>query len=524
MRKQLLYLTNKQLTARMWHNGGLSDGQTFAQDAAGLQALSDYVMLDKHVPILLLIDVIEEDFQRDTLPHVIGSARQNLIDRRLQQLYRDTPFRHASFQGRQKTGRKDDLVMFNALTNAALLKPWLDTIIATQVPIEGIYSAALLSAQLFAKLGLGKEPVLLATHQSSGLRQNYFQDGHLRLSRLVQFAEQDPAAVAKLALDEINKTKLFLTNIRLLQRGEKLNVVVLDQAQTLTSLEQLIPGAETSDYRLIDVGQAQHLFGQKADAHEHAIDTLILAQLVKHKPKSHYKISGQSHAYLLWKTRLTLYALSAVALASGIVLGGLNTIDAIDAGWQLHQLRLDTAHNEQRYQAIVNNMPKTAIEPQQMQAAVNVVEMIQAHHSSPKALLNIISQALNHRPELTLDELTWEVAENSLVDPAAGEPPPAPVAEPGVAAPISAGLIGIPNQPIETVILKGQVLPFYKNYRAAIQSVNQLSSDLMRTKGIQVEVVRMPLDTRPTMPLFGQEGDPEENATANFELKIVWKI
>lgn len=520
MRKQVLYLTNKQLTARFWQNGRLSDAQNFVQDEAGLQALANYLALDKHVPILLLIDLIEEDFQRESIPHVIGSMRNNLIERRLQQLYRDTPFRHASFQGRQKTGRKDDQMLFNALTNATFLKPWLDAILATQVPLEGIYSASLLSAQLFAKLHLGKEPVLLTTHQSSGLRQNYFQDGYLRLSRLIQITEKDPDKVAQLAIDEITKTKLFLANIRLLQRGQPLNVVVLDQPETLNSLQKLIPGSETSDYRFINSDEARYLFGQRSDPDNNVLDTLILTQLASNKPTSHYKITGQSHAFLLWKTRITLYALSATAIAAGLIWSGSNTIDAIDAGWQLRQLHLDTANNVQRYQAIINNMPKTLVNPQDMQSAVNLHELIQQHHSSPKPLINIISQVMNRLPQLKLDELSWEVSDTLDT----GATNVAPVAEPGVAIPISAGLIGIPVQPSEVVVLKGEVLPFSKNYRSAINSVNQLSTELMRYKGIQVDIIRMPIDTRPSMPLIGEEGNPDAPSVANFELKIVWKI
>ncbi len=104
-RKQLLYLTNDQLTAYQWEKGSHSIGHIFPNDEDGWEDFSLYLGGSHNTLTYLLADLVEEDFQRDTLPHVLGRSRQALVQRRLSQLYRDTPYRQAIRQGREESGR-----------------------------------------------------------------------------------------------------------------------------------------------------------------------------------------------------------------------------------------------------------------------------------------------------------------------------------------------------------------------------------------------------------------------------------
>ncbi len=516
MRKHLLYLTNTQLTARMWQNGRLSAQVSFSNEAAGWQALSGYLSDFKHVPVFLLMDLIEEDFQRDTIPHVLGNTRKNLIERRLSQLYRDTPFRTYSHQGREKTSRKDDVMLFNALTNAPLIKPWIDAIHQQQVPLAGIFSAALLSTLLFKQFNLGTEPVLLITRQSSGMRQNFFQGGYLRFSRLIQLSSDEPAAIAAIASQEITKTRLFLANARLLQRGESLYIVAIDNPETLHSMQAV--DTEASTYRYLSLNEAERQLGLKALPDNRLADTLLLALLAKKSPVSHYPLQEQSHTYMLWQLRILLYFLSAATVAGCVLWSSSNMLETIAAARQFNQQQQATLNNQQRYADIVASMPKTLVNPHDMKAAVDLHELLLKNNSNPKDLLRLISQVLDHMPQLRLDELSWEVSElKDLAEPVVAATPQGP------ATPPMATLIGLPVRPAEIAILKASVIPFEHNYRSALDSLNQLVAELKTNNHLQVSVVRLPLDTRSTVSLIGEAGHENANAAASFELKILWK-
>jgi len=517
LRKHLFYLTNSGLTARMWQRGRFSDAQTFQNDEAGWEALSAYLTASLHVPIFILVDLIEEDFHRDTIPHVIGRTRKNLIERRLLQLYRDTPFRHASNQGREKTGRKDDFMLFNALTNAPLLKTWVDIILNRQVPIAGVYSTALLCSALFKKLKLGKEPMLFITHQSAGLRQSFFNDGYLRFSRLTVLPSQDPEEVAEIARTEIEKTRLFLANTRQLQRGEALHIVALDNAETLSSMQAQNSFVESVDYRCIDPSEARRTFGHMAERDQRVFDTLFLNVLATNTPTSHYAVQEQSHAYTLWKARIIMYFLSGAMLVGSLFWSGANALDAIDATNQVKLLQTESAQNERRYREIVASMPAAEINPHDMKSAVDLHEMITNNRSTPEQILQEISRVLNRSPQLYLEELSWEVSDNINPPAAAGTP-----AVQGAPTSLSASLIGVPVRPFEVVQMKGEIRPFKNDYRSALDIVKQFSDALMMDKHIQVSTVREPIDIRSSVALSGQAGNLDNNTPVRFELKITW--
>jgi len=73
--KHLLYLTNHQLTTTIWDKGALSASRTFDNYASGWQRFSEYLAAYRDVPAYLLTDVVEEDFQRENIPHVLDAQK-----------------------------------------------------------------------------------------------------------------------------------------------------------------------------------------------------------------------------------------------------------------------------------------------------------------------------------------------------------------------------------------------------------------------------------------------------------------
>ncbi len=524
--KHLLYLTNTQLTARMWDAGRLPEGVHFQNDADGWEAFSDYILLSKDIPVYFLIDLIEEGFHQDKVPHVFGNLRKSLIKRRLAQLYHDTPYRHARQHGREKTGRKDDIMLFSALTNAPLIKPWVDATQKHHVPVAGVYSVALLSSLLFKKLHLGKEPLLFLTHHSTGLRQNFFHDEYLRFSRLIHLPTENTDEVAKLTFQEITKTKLFLANAHLLKRDEVLKIIVLDNSEMQLSIQMWGAQSESAISHFISPAEAGHALGLKHYVESNYADTLFLSLLATETPPNHYPQEEQNLAYFLWKTRLFLYALSGATMAGCLVWSVANMTDTIEAGNKINQMEELIQKDQVLYQRIVNSMPVTLTNPHDMKSAVALYDLMRKNNSSPNRMLALISRALERIPQIRLNELNWET-DDKVGLPAtevAGSVPAPPAADQNNAAiPIPATLIGIPVKPAEVVVLKGEVTPFDKDYRMALESVNQLSAELMRNKHIEVTVVRLPLDIRPSMELDGKTGSNEDAVKANFELRIIWK-
>ncbi|MHB1591107.1 MAG: hypothetical protein ACYCTW_06195, partial [Sulfuricella sp.] len=309
-RRQLLYLTNNQLTAYRWERGSLSSGHTFPNDETGWAAFSLHLAGSQNTPTYLLADLIEEDFQLGNLPHVLGRSRRTLVQRRLGQLYRDTPYRQAIQQGREEHGRKDDRMLFSALTNVELLKPWLDAILKQKAPLAGIYSPALLSAALIKKLGLASDNLLLVTHQSSGLRQSFFQGSALKFSRLTPLADHNPDTVADTTARETANTRQFLASARLLPRGATLDAVILAHGEGLQRLQSACQDMPAMVHRFLDLADAAALLGLKNPGSVSLCDPLFLSLLGHAIPASYYAQAQQTRCFRLWQARLVLYILS----------------------------------------------------------------------------------------------------------------------------------------------------------------------------------------------------------------------
>jgi len=160
MARTLLFLCAENFQAYLWSAKGLSLAHEFSNDADGRERFAAFLE-QNHNPTYLLVDIIEEDFHLETIPHLIGPSRTALIDRKYEQYYRSTPFRQATLLKRQSEGRRDDEYLFSALTNPQRITPWLEALLEHHVPLAGIYSIPNISAPLLKDIK--SEHILLLT-------------------------------------------------------------------------------------------------------------------------------------------------------------------------------------------------------------------------------------------------------------------------------------------------------------------------------------------------------------------------
>ncbi|SHG71355.1 hypothetical protein [Massilia sp. CF038] len=521
MQKQLFYLTNQELVAYAWQGKALTRIDSYNNDDEGRRRLGAYLEHAESVPSYLLVDVIEEDFQRDTAPHVSGRAREALLERKLLQLYRDTPYRQATLQGRDKEGRKDDRYLFNALTNPELPRSWLLVMQKQRVPLVGIYSLASLSQLLFDKLKLGSGAVLLVSHQSSGLRQSFFQDGALRFSRLTPLFDHAPERLAEAFRVETAKTRQFMANSRLLARGVQVQVVVLARQDNLTALAGGMQGNAEVSYLPIDLEQARTVLRSGQFDTSAECDPLTLSLLASTRVPSHFPLRDLKHFYQLLQARLLLYGLSGAVALAAVVWAALDVNSIFALRREEARLDQEAAATEQRYQQIVKNMPVTQVSPHNMKSVVELAAMLDNNVPLPNAQMAQLSAVLNGIPEIKVTKLTWNAVEAATlqleVDPNA--PPPGPLED--FSPP--PGLLGMPDKTAQTVLLEGEIVPFKGDYRAAIDSVARFAAQLNRNRGVHADVTLQPLDTRPGVKLEKSAGAEDGDGQAVFTLKITWK-
>ncbi|HEU4843018.1 MAG TPA: hypothetical protein VFT05_02035 [Burkholderiaceae bacterium] len=515
----LLYLTSEQLCVYHWRLGKLTAGPCFAPDQDGIDAFMDYIAAAPGGPCWLLTDLIEEDYQRVTLPHVSGKAGRQMLQRRLGQQYRATPYRHVSIQGREAEGRRDDIALLSGLTNPAIVQPWIAALEALKAPLAGLYTTTLMSDLLRRKLDLRDEHLLLVTEQSGGLRQSYFRAGQLKFSRLTLAIDRDGAPV-NVAV-ETGKTLQFLTSVHLIERGDVLHTVIVTPSVQVERLSALCRNGPETAYRFVALETAAARVGL-ADTPRLA-DMLLLKLLGAELPRSHYTLGAARRYYQLWWARVAMYGASAAILACTLLWAAVSLWRAGEADHAATRMRAETARFERQYQSVMSDMPPAVARTASMKAAVAIERMLAEQGPAPLPMVRMLSEALDQAPLIKLNRLDWHVnlpgagpASSSMPAPADGGATPAPVAS---------QLLGLPTAPPQALHVEAEIGGPQDDYRAALDAMRQFAQRLAALPHVTVEIESQPLDTRPNVKLSGKAGMVAGGAAAEtpkFALNLVW--
>ena len=91
-----------------WYNGRIASSYLFDINDEGREYFERYLRQTPNSPIYIMVDVFEEEYRRETIPHVFGPDRQALLSRKQDRLFRDTPYTYTQTQGREEEGRRDE--------------------------------------------------------------------------------------------------------------------------------------------------------------------------------------------------------------------------------------------------------------------------------------------------------------------------------------------------------------------------------------------------------------------------------
>lgn len=277
--------------------------RAFQPDEEDLKGFEYLLANSEPMPAKILVDMIEEDFRRETIPHVNVLDRQSLINRMLDRHYRDEVYVHAERIGRASEGRKDDRLLLSALTNSGLMAPWLERLEKFGVKLAGIWSLPLLTEKVVKSLLQDEEHVLIVSRQvRSALRFSYFSKGKLLLSRQAKFDRdmwdnEDFAGVIANLERGTEEIYNFLLNQRMLKASEKLQVFFILQDDNLEEARSIIREQERVQFTFVGL---QQLFKQVGlqNSENLGADALFSYQCYRASPLvDHYATVEQKAPY-----------------------------------------------------------------------------------------------------------------------------------------------------------------------------------------------------------------------------------
>ena len=539
MTKHFLYLTNDKLVALLWKSGAIVGRDIFLASDAESTAFIEYLGRHREVPTFFIIDLIEEDFRLDTIPHLRGGDANVVMTRKLAQLYRGTTFRHSIIQGREEEGRRDDKVLYHAITNADLLTPWLTVLERAHVPLEGIYSSPVLSALLAKELDIFTPHMLLVTIVPDfGLRQTYFQNRQIKFSRLTQIIYDESKSVGALIAAETGRTWQYLDSLRFFTGSDNLEVCMLIHERDRAMVAEATRSFPLLKFRFLDINEVANKVGLKpAPTSSHAEE--VLAHLfAQGSPENHFAEPALTRFATFRRARMGLFGFTAAALVAG----------AMGAAFNLYQVAQVSNEGGQRtriasgvlneYQAISAEMRnETAASDTVRDAGIFYGNQIRPQPATPVGFLRELGNVLGSFPRVQLVQVVWSTSHDATVTPGF-----TPMAQQGAlavrskpnintanaaAAPSSAAQgqtdlnPPLPGNKFQIGIIEAAITPFNGDFRQANAEINRLVESINRSESLKASVIGMPLDTRINTTIQG--GIDDRQATANearFTLRV----
>jgi hypothetical protein len=520
---RVFLVSRGRLAAYRWQRGRVEDPLLFLADEDGLTQFALYLQHEPDEPARILVDAVEEEFRADTIPHVLGGDRRALVRNKLSRLFRDATYSHAIFQGREAAGRRDDRVLFAALIRPDLLTPWVALINQYRVRLAGIYSLPILSQGLVKPLEIDSGQVLLVTQQAAGsLRQTFFRDGQLKLSRLAVLPRSDPRAQASHVLGEVERVRRYLNSLRLLAQDVPLEVHLVARDPLLTDVRRQAPDSLTTRHHLVAVEDAAVRIGMKGSYASPYADRLFVHWLARHPPGNHYAAPAQTRYHRLGQIR-TAMRVASVALLVGVAgWSGVRALEGLVAARETETVRAQAAFFRERYRVASERLPPAPADSRGLEGALEAAAALERYRTSPLDMMRTLSAGLEAFTSLRIEDIAWVAS----TDPEGRVGDSAPARRPTLEEMLGGTRARRESDTLyQLAAVKGRVQPFDGDYRAALELIGRFADRLREQPGVEtVEVISLPLDIGSERRLLGDAGADMSQSTAGFELRVVLRV
>ena len=533
--RRVFFVSNARLAVHHREGGKLLEPFSFSADEEGLARFAHYLERRPDDVTYVVAGVVEEEFREAAVPHVLGRDRRTLLRTKSAKLFPGTRYVHSTRLGRAPGGRRDDRVLFSAITRPGVLAPWLGPIARHEVPLAGIYSPAVLTGAMLKAVGAEGGHVLVVSFQSGGgLRQTCFLRGRLRLSRLAAMPEPAAGRAGAHVLAEIEKTCRYLDSLRPDGVGATADagrpeVFLLSHGGALDALRREIGGDPRTGPTLVDLAGVARRLGMRRWGGEAEADRLFVHALARRPAPNHYATPEETRRFSMLRARAFLKAASVLLMAGGCLFGGVTLLEGVVAGGYARALALQAALYEDRYRRARATLPPAPAEPEEIARVVSVASALQARRGDPRDLLALVSEALSAFPRVRIESVSWRTSGDAEAEVAAAGRPggrggpggsgeSSGSGEPGASSRAGDERAG-PDTLFHLALVSARIDPFDGDYRAAIDTIHRFTDALAAPPGVEhVRILALPLDLSPHRTLAG-DADAAAGA-ATFEIRV----
>jgi hypothetical protein len=517
--RRALFISAHKVAVYHWHNGDIASSYLFDTNEEGREYFNRYLSETKNSPFYILVDVFEEEFRKETIPHVFGPDRKALLGRKQDRLFRDTPYTFSEMQGREESGRRDDKLLLTAITNPGLIKPWTAMLDVQKTPIAGVYSLPLLTSS-FLKIRpeFSNHTLLVSLQSISGLRQPFVQNGELRISRLVQMPRYGTEPYAPYIADEVEKIQRYVNSLRIIPNDEALDICFLLAGDLLKESQELYEDSENIKYHLIDINELAEQAGLQTRVKTPFSDQLFISQLLKKAPTNQYAEPTERRYFSMRKIRFAMIAMSMLLMLGGVIWSGYNFVTGLSFKQQSVAAELRTKFYSARYEMARQRLPETPVEPVDLQHAVELSDTMDNYKTSPLEMVQVISKGLNRFSDIQLRNINWVTSIDPNVDVGGKR-------QTNINNTNQIGFSNVSSNETGYLFyhvsyIEGYLNPFDGDFRQAIATINEYAELLRKQSSVHdVSILTLPLDVSSTTNMQGNT--QSQGKSAEFSLRLV---
>lgn len=506
--KLILCASNQSVTVGVWSGVRLQVYETFENNEEGIEAFEVFIQRYQTAKYYVIADAYEEEYRLESLPHTSGTAKKELLERKLNQFNRNNLFRAAHFINQDKDKRRDDNYLFVALNNADFLQGWLDTLQRHNAAIVGLYLLPMISQYIVQQMKLNVPNILLCERLRSGLRQTYLSNGHVRISRMVPMTNIKPNQISYFYLTEIEKTRLYLLSQRFITEQTELQLVLPSLDSESEFIGKSISQEQEMQCKIVDFTAYAKNIDLAPDLIQQTPELLHMQLLANGNMPENLAPADYTKSNQLQNIKKGIHILTGIVILLGL----------FAVGYSLFKARLDIAEKEsfiqqtavqQRlYADVAKNFPKKPVSSQTLKQSVELATSVYDYNQrTPERMMLILSQALAKSPEVGIQRIRWVQSTNPDMPENAN-----------VKQHQSNGMLQT------LAFVSAEILNFSGDYRAALESTNRLVANLTANPQVaRVDVLQKPVNVSSLAKLKGSTQDESQSkrASAVFKLKII---
>ena len=496
-----------------WRNNDAVRRAVFEAGEEGRQGFRRYLAATSEIPFHLLVDLADEEYRQDSIPHVARRDRQALLQRRAARLFKETGYCYYKVTGRESAGRRDDRVFLSALANPGVVRQWTALLDEAGTPLAGICSLPLFSGQLLKAIACRDDGcrVLVSMQSVSGLRQTCFDNGDILFSRLVQMPGAERTSFAELIRDEVGKVLRYLDNRRPGSAGEPVHVHFLFAGDLLLELKPVLKQQDSVIHHFCDLNGLAGKDALREPASSPYGDEYYMQQLFRLRPGNHYAGAAERRWFFLGRLRLGIAAAGMTVLLGSAGWGALNVYGGMVSYFAGNAAAEEAHRYAAEYELAGKRLPETPVDASGLKTAVTVAGSLARRRTSPAPMAAALGRSLRGFPSIRLSRLSWTVT-----------------GDPDTAFAATTDRTGAPVEPAESgartlyqaALVNGRIEPFQGNFREAMDTVHRFAEDLRGREPVHgVDIVALPLDISSGADLQGNTRSLQHRA--EFTLKVV---